>query len=67
MSRSEYYRVFKKRDSEEKELEKAVIHCFEKNRIMKKKNSKKKSLTVLKRIKAIMAEYESAKNCKQKT
>ena len=32
MSRSEYYRVAKEQDSEEKELEKAVIHCFEKNK-----------------------------------
>ena len=31
MSRSEYYRIAKEQDSEEKELEKAVIHCFEKN------------------------------------
>ena len=32
MSRSEYYRIAKEQDKEEKELEKAVIHCFEKNR-----------------------------------
>ena len=32
MSRSEYYRIAKEQDSEEKELEKAVIHCFEKNK-----------------------------------
>ena len=32
MSRSEYYRVAKEQDSEEKKLEKAVIHCFEKNK-----------------------------------
>ena len=32
MSRSEYYRRSKEQDSEEKELEKAVIHCFEKNK-----------------------------------
>ena len=32
MSRSEYYRRCKEQDSEEKELEKAVIHCFEKHK-----------------------------------
>ena len=32
MSRSEYYRIAKTQDSEEKELEKAVIHCFEKHK-----------------------------------
>ena len=31
MSRSEYYRIVKEQDKEEKEFEKAVIHCFEKN------------------------------------
>ena len=32
MSRSEYYRIAKTQDSEEKELENKVIHCFEKHR-----------------------------------
>ena len=32
VSRSEYYRIAKEQDSEEKELEKAIIHCFEKNK-----------------------------------
>ena len=32
MSRSEYYRIPKEQDSEEKELEKAVINCFERNK-----------------------------------
>ena len=32
MSRSAYYRVSKTKDSEEKELEKAVINCFEKHK-----------------------------------
>ena len=32
VSRSEYYRVPKEQDSEEKELEKAVINCFERNK-----------------------------------
>jgi len=32
VSRSEYYRIPKEQDSEEKELEKAVINCFEKNK-----------------------------------
>ena len=32
MSRSEYYRTEKEQDSEEKELENKVIHCFEKHR-----------------------------------
>ena len=32
MSRSEYYRVFKEQDNEEKELERAVINCFEKHK-----------------------------------
>ncbi len=32
MSRSEYYRIAKEQDSEEKELEKAVINCFEKHK-----------------------------------
>ena len=32
MSRSEYYRKVEEQDSEEKELEKAVINCFEKHK-----------------------------------
>ena len=32
MSRSEYYRVSKEQDNEEKELEKAAINCFEKHK-----------------------------------
>ena len=32
VSRSEYYRIAKTQDSEEKELENKVIHCFEKHR-----------------------------------
>lgn len=32
MSRSGYYRVIKDQDNEEKELENAVIHCFEKHK-----------------------------------
>ena len=32
MSRSNYYRKTKKEEGEEKELEKAVIHCFEKHK-----------------------------------
>ena len=31
MSRSEYYRIAKEQDNEEKEVEKAVINCFEKH------------------------------------
>ena len=32
VSRSEYYRIAKEQDNEEKELEKAVINCFEKHK-----------------------------------
>ena len=32
VSRSEYYRITREQDSEEKELEKAVINCFEKHK-----------------------------------
>lgn len=32
VSRSEYYRVCKERDNEEKELEKAVVNCFERHK-----------------------------------
>ncbi len=32
VSRSEYYRLVKEQDSEEKEREEAVIHCFEKHK-----------------------------------
>ena len=32
MSRSEYYRISKEQDNEEKELEKEVINCFEKHK-----------------------------------
>ena len=32
MSRSEYYRIAKEQDSEEKELEKVVVHCFGKHK-----------------------------------
>ena len=32
MSRSEYYRITKEQDNEEKELEKEVINCFEKHK-----------------------------------
>ena len=32
MSRSEYYHTPKEQDNEEKALEKAIIHCFEKNK-----------------------------------
>ena len=32
MSRSEYYRIHKEQDNEEKELEKEAINCFEKHK-----------------------------------
>ena len=51
MSRSTFYRVSKPKESEEIELEKAVINCFEKNkgnygRIRIKKDLSRKGITI---------------------
>ena len=51
MSRSEYYRPKAKVDSEEKKIEKQVIHCFKKNhanygRIRIKKSLKRKGINI---------------------
>ena len=62
MSRSEYYRISKEQDNEEKELEKEVINCFEKNkgnygRIRIRKELQAKNITI--------SEYKIAKILKK--